>query len=75
MSAIAISRRASCQVFAPALIPRKPGELGSRRMILDVGIELTYGSGKYRDNLTTNVTDPYRGGTDAGNNYWPRLPG
>jgi hypothetical protein len=28
----------------------------------------TQASGKYRDNLTTNVTLPYTGGTDAGNN-------
>jgi hypothetical protein len=42
--------------------------VGNRMSRLDVGVELSYGSGKYRDNLTTNVTDPYRGGTDAGNN-------
>jgi nitrous oxidase accessory protein NosD len=34
------------------------------------GILLWPGSGvKYRDNLTTNVGTPYRGGTDAGNNH------
>jgi hypothetical protein len=26
------------------------------------------GAGKYRDNLTSSVTLPYIGGTDAGNN-------
>jgi len=29
---------------------------------------LTQATGKYRDNITTNVTIPYTGGTDAGNN-------
>jgi hypothetical protein len=29
---------------------------------------LTQATGKYRDNITTNVTIPYLGGTDAGNN-------
>lgn len=29
---------------------------------------LTQATGKYRDNITTNVTIPYTGGTDTGNN-------
>ena len=34
----------------------------------EVGIQLPSPSCKYRDNLTTTVTFPYLGGTDAGNN-------
>src|SRR5262249_22629251 len=34
----------------------------------DVGIFFNGGTGKYRDNLTFDVTTPYTGGTDAGNN-------
>ena len=32
------------------------------------GIEFTVPSGKFRDNLTSGVAVPYKGGTDAGNN-------
>lgn len=32
------------------------------------GIEYNCGIGKYRDNLTSSVSTPYLGGTDAGNN-------
>ena len=32
------------------------------------GIEFTFPSGKFRDNLTSGVAVPYKGGTDAGNN-------
>lgn len=34
----------------------------------DIGIDLTGGTGKYRDNLTFDVTTAFVGGTDAGNN-------
>jgi hypothetical protein len=34
----------------------------------EVGIQFLSSSGKYRDNLTSAVTYPYLGGTDAGNN-------
>jgi hypothetical protein len=33
-----------------------------------VGIQFGASGGKFRDNLTTSVTNPYVGGTDAGNN-------
>jgi hypothetical protein len=33
----------------------------------DRGIDFL-GTGKYRDNLTADVTTPFFGGTDAGNN-------
>jgi hypothetical protein len=36
---------------------------------LNEGIRFDYGnSGKYRDNITANVTTPYKGGTSLGNN-------
>jgi parallel beta-helix repeat protein len=34
----------------------------------DQGITYSFSTGKYRDNLTFNVTTPFTGGTDAGNN-------
>ncbi len=34
----------------------------------DMGVQYAGSTGKYRDNLTSNVTTPYTGGTDAGNN-------
>ena len=34
----------------------------------DSGIEYFASTGKYRDNLTSDVTTPFTGGTDAGNN-------
>jgi hypothetical protein len=34
----------------------------------DRGIEFLASTGKYRDNLTFDVTTPFSGGTDAGNN-------
>ena len=43
--------------------------VGNRFGRLDQAIDYTPGySGKYRDNLTANVTTPYTGGTSAGNN-------
>ncbi len=41
--------------------------VGNRITSSDVGIFIS-GTGKYRDNLTSGVTTPYTGGTDAGNN-------
>ena len=34
----------------------------------DKGIEYANATGKYRDNITVDVTTPYTGGTDIGNN-------
>jgi len=43
--------------------------VGNRLTSVQVGIHFQPGaSGKYRDNLTTNVPSPFSGGTDAGNN-------
>jgi hypothetical protein len=42
--------------------------VGNRITQCDRGIEFISSSGKYRDNVTTGVTTPYTGGTDAGNN-------
>ncbi len=41
--------------------------VGNRITTAPVGIAYE-GGGKYRDNLTSGVTTPYVGGTDAGNN-------
>jgi hypothetical protein len=43
--------------------------VGNRLGRMNEGIRYDAGnSGKYRDNLTSNVTTPYKGGTNAGNN-------
>jgi hypothetical protein len=43
--------------------------VGNRITGADSGIEFSISaSGKYRDNLTSGVTTPFLGGTDAGNN-------
>jgi len=42
--------------------------VGNRITKSDSGIDFYFSTGKYRDNLTSNVTTPYNGGTDAGNN-------
>lgn len=70
-------------IFGPDIVSGAPGfnglhiqsknafVVGNRLGRLYSGIwfdPLTQASGKYRDNLTTNVTVPYVGGTDAGNN-------
>ncbi|HEY8150436.1 MAG TPA: Calx-beta domain-containing protein [Vicinamibacteria bacterium] len=42
--------------------------LNNRLAVLGSGIEYLSSSGHYRDNLTSGVTVPFTGGTDAGNN-------
>jgi Right handed beta helix region len=42
---------------------------GNRLAVLDRGIDFGASSGKYRNNLTSGVTTPYTGGTDAGRNH------
>jgi hypothetical protein len=42
--------------------------VGNRVTATQYGINFSEPSAKYRDNLTTAVTIPYNGGTDAGNN-------
>lgn len=42
--------------------------VGNRITNAGVGILFSVADGKYRDNLTVNVDQPYIGGTDAGNN-------
>jgi len=43
--------------------------VGNRMATMAVGLDYeATATGKYRDNLTTGVTSPYMGGTDAGNN-------
>jgi hypothetical protein len=41
---------------------------GNRITEAQLGIYMVDSSTKYRDNVTTDVTTPYTGGTDAGNN-------
>jgi len=42
--------------------------MSERLAVLDLGV--AFGApGRYRDNLTTGVTTPYKGGDDAGNNH------
>src|SRR5258708_1914612 len=43
--------------------------VNNRITVADRGIDYGFGAtGKYRDNLTSEVTTPFTGGTDAGNN-------
>jgi len=42
--------------------------VGNRMATMDSGVVFVSATGKYRDNLTSGVTNPYSGGTDAGNN-------
>jgi len=42
--------------------------LGSRLTGLTSGVVFGSATGRYRDNITSGVTTPYTGGTDAGNN-------
>ena len=42
--------------------------VGNRMATMDNGVVFATATGKYRDNITSGVTTPYFGGTDAGNN-------
>ena len=42
--------------------------VGNRMATMDNGVVFAASTGKYRDNITSGVTYPYSGGTDAGNN-------
>ncbi|HEY8151541.1 MAG TPA: Calx-beta domain-containing protein [Vicinamibacteria bacterium] len=42
--------------------------IGNRLAVFEAGIEYISSTGRFRDNLTSGVTVPFTGGTDAGNN-------
>jgi hypothetical protein len=42
--------------------------IGNRLAVFEAGIEYISSTGRFRDNLTSGVTTPFTGGTDAGNN-------
>lgn len=43
--------------------------VNNRISVATIGIDFDMSTGKYRDNLTSGVPNPFVGGTDAGNNH------